>query len=257
MPRSPKATSPHESRSLRGLEQEILAHSPQVGILDSASLGFFAVAANVGELAAAWRDHRILMQDLNTEVVTVSLGELLGAVVQMAHAVGISLDTLAEGQIQRMSTAPGQVRKRKAPATIRKNSPLASEPTLEAAPASRRKRTPRGQTPTETSLLPPVTRSRGSSPTSHGKATEKDSSPTPTVPRPSRAARSPSSAAAVPPPAPVDTVPPALPTATRRRRTTPPAPMQSTVLGDEPVTQRRQQAPTSGRSRSRAAKLPE
>jgi hypothetical protein len=249
MPRSSKASSPQEPKSLLWLEQEILALTPQVGILDGASLGYLSVAEHVGKLAGAWRDHRILMRDLDTELVTASLGELLGSVVQMAHAVGVSLETVAEGQVQRMRATPMRVRQQKAPAkplskTIPPTNTLVSD-----APAPPRRR--KAQTQPAITVPAPHTstqRRRTSTTSPVGTATASKTAPAQPTSRSPRATRSPAPAASFPSAKHTGVVAPT-PRTSKRRRSAPPT-IQPTLLRGEPATQRKRQSATPTRRAS-------
>ena len=116
-----------QAKTIADFEREIQAQTPRQSILDATSLGIWSICEQAGALAGLWKQHRILLQDLDTAQVTVALGELLGAIAQTAHAIGIPLETVAQQQVARGQAAlPAPARPRKAP--------LATEPRNQSAP---------------------------------------------------------------------------------------------------------------------------
>ena len=104
-----KTPSLSDATTIAWFEREIVAHTPQHSILDATSLGVWTIAEHAGLLAGAWKQHRILLQDLNTEQVATTLGALLGAIALTAHAVGIPLEVVLQQQVERvhMTSLPG------------------------------------------------------------------------------------------------------------------------------------------------------
>lgn len=97
---------PPEAKPIAWFEQAILAQIPQHGLLDAISLGIWGIAEQSGILAGEWKRHRNFMQDLDVEHVTRSLGALLEAIVQTAHATGISLESVMDLQVKQGHTQP-------------------------------------------------------------------------------------------------------------------------------------------------------
>jgi NTP pyrophosphatase (non-canonical NTP hydrolase) len=224
-----------DQKSLAWFEQAVLDQMPQVGILDGASLGCLGIAESAGRLAGEWKRHRILMHDLDTEQVTATLGELLAAVVQMAHAAGVSLESLAEGQIQRMRMAPERgVRQRKARSTATPMiAPAGEQASVTTRPARRHTRDVPVEQPELTCATP---RRRRSS-----KATALKELPASEMP-----ARTPRRRSAASPPAKEHAVPPSR----RQRRAVASVPIQPTLLADESVRQSRRKPASRSRSAS-------
>lgn len=93
-----------DTKTLASFAHEVIAGLPQQGILDATSLGIFSIAEQSGLLSGEWKRHRNLMQDLDLEKVAGALGELLAAIAQTAHAVGISLDAVMTQHLDRLQT---------------------------------------------------------------------------------------------------------------------------------------------------------
>ena len=97
-----KAPLPLAPKTITWFEQTIKDVTPTTGILASVDQGIWSIAETAGQLAGIWRRHRNQMHDLNDESVTQALGELLAAIVQTAHAVGVPLETIMTEQTERM-----------------------------------------------------------------------------------------------------------------------------------------------------------
>lgn len=118
MTKSSKAALPPE-KTIAGFEHEIMAQTPQQGIMDAVSLGVWGIAEQSGQLAGEWKRHRNLGQDLDIAKVTLALGELLAAITQTARAVGVSLEAVMDQQIARARTpALMSARARKTPSVM-------------------------------------------------------------------------------------------------------------------------------------------
>lgn len=128
MPKLGKTVATPETQTMAWFEHEIITHTPQLSIFDAASLGIWTIAEQSGQLAGTWKQHRILQQDLDTAKITTVLGEMLAAIAQTAHAIGIPLEAVMQQQVERvhLQTISG-VRQRKAP----------TAPKLPPAPALR------------------------------------------------------------------------------------------------------------------------
>jgi hypothetical protein len=245
MPKLAKATTQHDTKTLAWFEHEILMHTPQVGILDGASLGAYAISEFAGNLAGEWKRHRVLMQDLDTKQVTTTLGELLGAVVQMAHAVGVSLESLAEGQVQRVRTAPAGARHRKtAPAEIPAKASAGGEDIPRAPRTTRSSKRTGGTAPSE----PAAPRRGRASTRSQGEAslaplTKPARSPS-RIPRLAPTTKAGSSPA---PKSPARAPSPSVPG--RKRRAAAPATVQPMLLGGDSAVKRRKQSAVAATKR--------
>ncbi len=112
-------TKAPETKTIAWFQHEIVANTPKQSILDATSLGIFSIAEQSGKLVGAWKQHRLLMQDLDTELVAVALGDLLAALAQTADAIGMSLDAIADQQIEQVrAQSQATISRRKAPAVV-------------------------------------------------------------------------------------------------------------------------------------------
>jgi hypothetical protein len=250
MPTSPKATGQQESKTLMWFEHEIVTRTPQVGILDGVSLGVLSIAENAGRLAGEWKSHRILMHDLDTEQVTAMLGELLGAVVQMGHTVGISLESLAEYQVQRVRSAPTGAHHRKTTpaAAPAKPSTAGEEGVASTRPARSRKRIADAGPPKD--VAPRRRRAASTLPGEASPATT--AKPARSAAHASRTIRLASSGSAPLPTAGARTESSPKPTR-RQHRATSPVTIQPTLLGAEPTAASQKKPASTSAKRTRSA----
>ena len=102
MTKPTKAAIPAPPKTIAWFEQAITDATPTTGILASVDQGIWSIAETSGQLAGIWRRHRNQMQDLDEGAVTQALGELLAAIVQTAHAIGVPLETIMTEQAERM-----------------------------------------------------------------------------------------------------------------------------------------------------------
>jgi hypothetical protein len=136
------STSPVE-KTINWFEHEILAHTAQQSLLDATSLGIWTICEQSGILAGAWKQHRILRQDLNVEQVTAALGELLAAIAQTAHAIDAPLETLMQQQVARAQALAGSRQRKLAPAASPRQALAAvTFAVAESAPTQRGSDTP-------------------------------------------------------------------------------------------------------------------
>jgi len=99
-----------DTLTFAGFACQVVAASPPKGVLDAASQGVWGVAEQAGLLAGAWRRHRNLMHEMDVPAVTAILGELLVAVAQTAHALGVPLEVVAQQQLARLPATTSRVR---------------------------------------------------------------------------------------------------------------------------------------------------
>ena len=136
MTKPTKVTTPATPKTIAWFEQAITAATPTTGILASVDQGIWSIAETSGQLAGIWRRHRNQMQDLDDGAVTQALGELLAAIVQTAHAIGVPLETIMTEQAERM-------RKIRHDTVARKTKPHPTTPAREMVEHTSRQSRPR------------------------------------------------------------------------------------------------------------------
>lgn len=150
MPATRTTVAPIEANNLGWFEREILNHTPYQSILDATSLGVFTIGEQSGRLVGAWKNHRLLMQDLALDEVSAALGALLAAIVQTAHAIDRPLAEVMQQQVERvhLSTLSQARHKNTSRTALRGEEPSPATgllPMVAATPVGERKK--RGRPP--------------------------------------------------------------------------------------------------------------